>query len=124
MVRALIYLVVGLSLIAVLLLYLSQPVLAEHPQQGASIVDPARLQTHVRMLSETLAPRDYTHRENLERVAAYIRQEFTASGGHVSEQEFKAEEQAYRNVIVVFCWTSKTTARALPSRSLSTTNIE
>src|SRR5438132_7433719 len=85
-----------------MLLYLSQPVLAEHERQGASMVDPAHLQTHVRMLAETLAPRDYTHPENLEGVAAYIRQEFMASGGRVSEQEFKAEEQAYRNVIVEF----------------------
>src|SRR5207237_7424647 len=32
----------------------------------------------------------------------YLRQEFTASGGRVSEQEFKVDGQGYRNVIVEF----------------------
>ncbi len=66
-------------------------------------VDAARLEAHVRMLSETLAPRDEGHPENLERVAAYLRQEFErAKAAVVSEQPFEARGQTYRNVIASF----------------------
>lgn len=65
-------------------------------------VDPQRLKSHVSMLANTLAPRDHSHPENLDRVAAYIRQEFEQAGGRVSEQPFKVQGVTYRNVSAFF----------------------
>ncbi len=48
-------------------------------------VDPARLEFHVRILSEEFFPRDEAHAENLDRAAAYIRKEFEQASGTVSE---------------------------------------
>ena len=39
------------------------------------LVDPERLEAHVRMLSDTLVPSDATHPQRLDRVAAYVREE-------------------------------------------------
>jgi len=70
---------------------------------GSPPVDAARLEAHVRMLSETLAPRDAGHPENLERAAAYLRQEFErAQAAVVSVQPFEAHGRTYRNVIASF----------------------
>jgi Zn-dependent M28 family amino/carboxypeptidase len=66
-------------------------------------VDVARLEAHVRMLSETFHPRDEGHSENLDRVAAYLRKEFErANAVAVSEQPFESRGQTYRNVIASF----------------------
>lgn len=66
-------------------------------------VDAARLEAHVRMLSETLGPRDEGHPENLDRVAAYLRKEFEgAKAVAVSEQPFQSRGRTYRNVIASF----------------------
>jgi hypothetical protein len=80
----------------------------------------AALERHVRMLSETFHPRDCTHPGNLDRAAAYIRQEFVRARGSVSEQEFAIPENfrfppgfpeepfgrcrnhSYRNIIATF----------------------
>lgn len=65
-------------------------------------VDPQRLKGHVSMLAETLTPRDYNHPKNLDRVAAYIRQEFEQAGGKVSQQPFQVQGVTYRNVSAFF----------------------
>jgi len=65
-------------------------------------VSPARLETHVRMLSETFFPRDVTHPDNLDRVAAYIRHEFEQAQGRVSEQPYTVAGRTYRNVLALF----------------------
>jgi hypothetical protein len=65
-------------------------------------VSPARLETHVRRLSETFFPRDMTHPDNLDRVAAYIRQEFVQAQGRVSEQPYTVAGRTYRNVLALF----------------------
>jgi hypothetical protein len=65
-------------------------------------VDPQRLKRHVIMLAETLSPRDYQHPQNLDRVAAYIRQEFEQAGGKVSEQPFQVRGVTYRNIRAFF----------------------
>jgi len=75
------------------------------PGRGAAstvVVDPARLETHVRALSETCLPRDAAHPEGLDRAAAYIREAFEQTGGRVSEQVYQIGDSAYRNVIVQF----------------------
>lgn len=64
---------------------------------------PVRLEAHVRMLSETLAPRDHEHGENLDRVAAYVAGELRAAGAaEVVEQPFTAGGRTYRNVLARF----------------------
>lgn len=65
-------------------------------------ISPARLETHVRMLSETFFPRDVTHPDNLDRVAAYIRHEFVQAQGRVSEQPYTVAGRTYRNVLALF----------------------
>jgi hypothetical protein len=83
---------------------ITQPVMLRGPAgDNRPPVDAARLEAHVRMLSETFAPRDEGHPENLDRVAAYLRKEFErANAAVVSEQPFESRGQTYRNVIASF----------------------
>jgi hypothetical protein len=102
--RALFFaMVVGACLVAAVALLLTQPVWAVH-RTGvwAPEVDPERLRKHVTALSETFAPRDYTHVENLDRAADYIEREFREAGGEISEQAFVVDSQHYRNIIARF----------------------
>ena len=67
------------------------------------LVEPGRLEAHVRMLSETLVPRDEEHPENLDRVAAYILGEFErAQAVEVAEQPYPVNGRTYRNVLARF----------------------
>ncbi|MBC8136016.1 MAG: M28 family peptidase [Fibrella sp.] len=61
-----------------------------------------RLESHVRMLAETLSPRDHHHTENLDRVAAYIRAELEQAGGRTSEQTYRVDGKTYHNVVAAF----------------------
>ncbi|HEY7679592.1 MAG TPA: M28 family peptidase [Terriglobia bacterium] len=54
------------------------------------------------MLSENFFPRDWAHPENLDRAAAYIREELERAGGALSEQPYEMEGKTYRNVIAAF----------------------
>lgn len=80
----------------------TQPTVSGRALTRSISPDLGRLETHVRMLSETFVPRDWTHPENLDRTAAYIRKEFEQAGGAVSDQPFEMENRTYRNVIAVF----------------------
>jgi Zn-dependent M28 family amino/carboxypeptidase len=66
------------------------------------LAEPGRLEVHVRRLSETFFPRDAGHPENLDRVAAYIRQEFKQAKGRVAEQPYEVNGTTYRNVTALF----------------------
>jgi hypothetical protein len=66
------------------------------------VVDPARLEAHVRVLSETCSPRDYTHPENLDRAAQYIYSQFERAGGRVVEQPYQVDGIIYKNILVQF----------------------
>lgn len=94
-------LVLTFLLLALLYIYVTQPVLGGKSER-ANPVDPSRLEAHVRMLSESLSPRSEAHPENLDRAAAYIREEFTSALGRVSEQPYQVGGRTYRNVIAVF----------------------
>ncbi|QKT05069.1 M28 family peptidase [Ectothiorhodospiraceae bacterium 2226] len=83
-------------------LLLVQPVWQAQPERVALRVDPERLERHVRMLAEEFVPRNYAHPENLDRVAAYIGEQFAAAGAAVSEQVYTADGRTYRNVIARF----------------------
>jgi Zn-dependent M28 family amino/carboxypeptidase len=85
------------------LAYVSQPIgwLPAPPADGQ--VDPRRLEADVRMLAETLAPRDYKRQDNLDRVAAYVAGQLGAAGARVTEQVYAVEGAGrYRNVIGSF----------------------
>jgi Zn-dependent M28 family amino/carboxypeptidase len=70
-------------------------------RRGSEVeVGPEQLEAHVRMLSETLVPRDAAHTGNLDRAAAYIRGAFELTGGRVSEQAYQIGDRTYRNVIL------------------------
>src|SRR5215813_2688163 len=63
-------------LIVALCLYVTQPLIGGANISAPISVDPTKLETHVRTLSQSFVPRDESHPENLDRCAAYIRQEF------------------------------------------------
>ena len=76
---------------------LVRPILKKVPP-----VSPERLQSHVRMLSETLQLRSVGNLTNLEEAANYVHKEFATSGAHVSNQWFEDHGEKFRNVIARF----------------------
>ena len=87
---------------AVVCFWLTQPLFSRPQSSPTVVVDRARLEQDVRELSQQLLPRDQTHAENLDRVAAYIHARLAESGGRVSEQPFTISGKTYRNVICAF----------------------
>jgi peptidase M28-like protein len=94
----LVVLILLLVLIAVWF-WVTQPLLSRATPSSQRIVDPSRLEAHVRKLSIEMGPRDERHPENLDQVAAYIKNEFSQTGAFVSEQVYRVAGQTYRNVI-------------------------
>ncbi|HEY0017142.1 MAG TPA: M28 family peptidase [Longimicrobium sp.] len=85
------------------LAYLVQPWPGDDPLKAQPpAVSPERLEAHVRMLADDFVPRDFANPANLDRTAAYIRQELAQAGGTVAEQPFEAGRSTYRNVIAAF----------------------
>ncbi len=90
-----------LALIAVWF-YITQPMLSRAKPNPQRTVDPARLEAHVRKLSNEFGPRDENHTENLDNVAAYIKNELSQTNAIVSEQLYRVQGKFYRNVIAQF----------------------
>src|SRR5262245_57511945 len=90
-------------IVAPLILYVAttQPLVRPRAARVPS-VSADRLQSHVRMLSETLHPRSIDNLPNLAAAADYVHAEFTAAGARVSDQWFDAQGERYRNVIASF----------------------
>jgi type II secretory pathway component PulM len=91
-----------LLIIAVLLLiglwfWVTQPLFSSATPNQQRTVDPSRLQAHVHKLSVELSPRDESHIENLDRVAEYIRNEFSQSTSFVTEQPYRVQGKSQRN---------------------------
>jgi len=82
--------------------WVTQPLLSRAHPNSERTVDPARLEAHVRKLSIELGPRDVDHIENLDRVAAYIKDEFSQTTPQVSEQVYRVQGKTYRNVVAHF----------------------
>ena len=82
--------------------WMTQPLLSRAHPNPERTVDPSRLEAHVRKLSIDLGPRDEAHIENLDRVAAYIKDEFSQTTANVSEQVYRVQGNIYRNVIASF----------------------
>jgi Peptidase family M28 len=95
---------IAAALCSLLAIYVTQPLLpfGTMPTNASPAVDTVKLEQHVHMLSQTLAPRDQSHLENLDAAADYIRTELTRRGGRVSEQPYKVKERLFRNVIASF----------------------
>jgi Zn-dependent M28 family amino/carboxypeptidase len=89
------------AFIAGVCVYVTQPAIALNAGTGP-LVDARSLEAHVRMLSETLLPRDEAHRENLDRVATYVAAELGRAGGRVEQQVFQVDKRTYRNVVARF----------------------
>lgn len=82
--------------------WMTQPLLSRAHPNSERTVDPSRLEAHVRKLSIELGPRDEGHIENLDRVAAYIKDEFSQTTAQVSEQVYRVQGKTYRNVVADF----------------------
>ena len=98
----LLVLLIFISVLILLWFWLTQPMLSRTTTRPEQTVDPLRLETHVRKLSQELVPRDESHLENLDRAAAYIKDELAQTGATVSEQPYRVEGKSYRNVIAQF----------------------
>jgi hypothetical protein len=80
--------------------YVAQPTGARPGMAPLDGADPKRLEAHVRMLAETLAPRSWKRTDNLDRAAAYVAAELRRAGARVSEQAYHVDGAGqYRNVI-------------------------
>ncbi len=66
------------------------------------VIDPARLEAHVRIMSETFVPRDESHPKILDRAAAYIHEQFRRADGRVTDQTYDLNGTIYRNVVARF----------------------
>lgn len=97
----------GLTLVVILVLvfifWLTQPLLFWPNLEANEVtVDPKRLETHVRKLSEDFHKRNFANRKNLYLAADYIKNEFEKAGGEVSEQNFQDQGKNYKNISAVF----------------------
>jgi Zn-dependent M28 family amino/carboxypeptidase len=92
------FLLVLALLLAALYWLIAQPFVSPHRSRPLA-ADAARLEVHVRALSEHFYPRSFDRPEHLEQVADYIRSALDRAGGRVTEQTFPVEEAQYRNVI-------------------------
>jgi Zn-dependent M28 family amino/carboxypeptidase len=84
--------------VTVLGLLVRQPSARVIPFQGIERADPARLEAHVRFLSDEVRPRNTRHPEMLDRAARYIADLLAATGGRVELQPYRAGGVACRNV--------------------------
>ena len=105
--RKLKYFILGCVAIVLILLFaawfvLTQPIFPVKQVENPVKVDPVRLEKHVRMLSETIFPRNSDHPDKLDLAADYVRGEFAQTKGRISVQPFEANGKAYRNVIVQY----------------------
>lgn len=91
--------VVILVFLIVVWFWMTQPLLSRATPNSERTVDPSRLEAHVRKLSTEFGPRDFSHPENLNQVAAYIKNELSQTGAFVGEQVYRVRGQYYRNVI-------------------------
>jgi hypothetical protein len=98
----LLVLLIFLLLLIAVWFWITQPLLSRATPNSQRTVDPSRLEAHVRKLSIELTPRDASHTENLDRAAAYIKDEFSQTGAFVSEQAYRVQGRSYRNVIAHF----------------------
>ena len=100
LIKRIMYIVlVVLVLLIVFSIWLTQPLFIKPAvSSDKSRVDPSRLESHVKKLSEDFYPRNYLNLNNLNHAADYIRGEFEKTRGKVSEQVFHVNGSDYRNI--------------------------
>ncbi|HWQ34352.1 MAG TPA: M28 family peptidase [Blastocatellia bacterium] len=92
-----------LGLLGALWLWLTQPLLVRGQSVSPSAeVSAKTLRFYVEMLTDHLSPRDYTHPENLDLAAAWLREKFTAFHGRAQMQKYDVSGRTYRNVTALF----------------------
>lgn len=69
---------------------------------GARQADSARLEAHVRYLSQEVYPRSFDQMDNLNAAADYIKRTLEESGVNATEQAFYVDGRLYRNIIARF----------------------
>jgi hypothetical protein len=85
--------------LALMVLYLVQPLGCVDQGSTRGLVDAGRLRAHVEVLSTSMTPRTAKHPENLDRAADYIRDRFVEGGAETSFEEFRVGGRPFRNVI-------------------------
>jgi Zn-dependent M28 family amino/carboxypeptidase len=81
---------------------LTQPVMAGARTGPEVKVDPERLKAVVTKLSVDFAPRDYTHPQNLDSAAEWLRTELAATSPNVTVQEWQVKGVTFRNVSALY----------------------
>ena len=79
-----------------------QPLAGAQAPQATATVDPARLEQHVRALSEQFFPRSFDHPAHLDAAADYVRDELQAAGASVHEHAYLHEGMRWRNLSARF----------------------
>ena len=79
---------------------ISQPILS-HNTPSIKSVKPDKLRKHVSVLSEQYYPRSYENSDNLSKCAAYIRKQFSRTGGHVTSQLYDGLGHSFENIILL-----------------------
>ena len=61
-------------------------------------VDPEKLENHVRILTDEMAPRNFEHFENMEKAADYIHEQFDGTGARINELSYEINGKTFRIV--------------------------
>lgn len=80
------------------LFWVTQPLLTvSSPGPNPLIeVDPERLETHVRIMTGEMAPRNFEHFENMEKTADYIHEQFDGAGARINELSYEINGKTFR----------------------------
>ncbi len=89
------------AILAVAAYVIRQPGWSSHPASAATVA-PARLEAHVRFLTEQCYPRYSLARENQAKAMAYIEARLREAGGRVERQPFSTPSGNFENIIVHF----------------------
>lgn len=81
---------------------ITQPTFGGGVRPDGPRANPGRLRAHVAFLTGEASPRDSDHPENLDRAAAYLREQFVASNARVTAPSFQIRGRTYRNVVASF----------------------
>jgi len=87
-------LLLGLAVAAI-----TQPTFGRVDSPEGPSADPQGLRRHVEFLTVGASPRDSDHPQNLDKAAAYLKEQLLLAGTQVREQEFRVRGRLYRNVI-------------------------
>jgi len=104
MLKAAVYLVVGLTLLwSLTAIVLTGPILVRQPAElelpYELVTSPQRMQRDVEFLCGELSPRHHERRDNLDLAAEWIADEFRRAGIVVEYQDYDLADGRYRNVV-------------------------